>query len=85
MQLNITARGTTEGATSAGVGYGGYGGYYGYGYGMSIEGTSQIAMSRITRQENVRAASFQAEVWTVMENEMANLRRTLTQRYGVEF
>ncbi|QDV32725.1 hypothetical protein [Tautonia plasticadhaerens] len=92
VKLNIAARGTTEaaqGGTGFGVGavgYGAYGGYYGYGYGMSIEGgTSKVAMNRITRQENIKAISQQSQVWAVMKTEEANLRRTLTQRYGVEF
>ena len=39
----------------------------------------------ITRQENIKAISQQSQVWAVMKTEQANLRRTLTQRYGVEF
>jgi hypothetical protein len=91
VQLNIGARGTTEaaqGGTGFGVGYayGGYGGYYGGGYGMSIDGgTSKVAIGRITRQENIKAISTQSQVWAVMKTEEAKLRRTLTQRYGVEF
>lgn len=92
VQLNIGARATTEaaqGGTGFGagaVGYGAYGGYYGYGYGMSIDGgTSKVAVNRITRQENIKAISQQSQVWAVMKTETAKLRRTLTQRYGVEF
>jgi hypothetical protein len=44
-----------------------------------------VAIGRITRQENIKAISTQSQVWAVMKTEEAKLRRTLTQRYGVEF
>ena len=79
--LNVSARRTTDAATEAGYG----GGYYGYGYGMSIGGTSELAMSRINRQEEVKAQASETEIWTEMTTQTGVMRRTLSQRYQVDF
>ena len=81
--LNVNARMTTDAATEAGGGYGG--GYYGYGYGMSVGGTSELAMSRIGRQEEVKALAAETPIWTEMTTQMGVLRRTLSQRYQIDF
>ena len=80
--LNVQMRRTTDAAQSASVGYGGY---YGYGYGAGLEGTSRVAMERITRQEATKATASEGAIWTELENQMATMRRTLTERYGMEF
>ncbi len=82
--MNIVARQTTDAATSTGGGYYG-GGYYGFGYGPYLEGTSRIAMERITKQEGLKASSYEIQVWAQVEQELNDLDRVLTMRYGVEF
>lgn len=79
---NVDVRQTTDAAASAGYGYVGY---YGFGYGASIGGTSELAMERIVKQEGARASAAQSAIWSEMETGMADMRRTLTERYGVEF
>ena len=79
---NLEVRQTTDAATSVGIGYVGY---YGFGYGASIGGTSELAMERITKQEGARATAAQSAIWAEMETGLADMRRTLTERYGVEF
>lgn len=80
--LAIQNRGTTEGAVSVGFGYGGY---YGYGYGMTAQGTSRLAMERITKQENIAATSTEIQTWAQLRQGISDLDRLLTMKYGVEF
>jgi hypothetical protein len=79
--MNIIARQTTDAASSVG----GYGGYYGFGYGPYLQGTSRLAMERITKQEGIKASAYEIQVWSAIEQAVNDLDRSLTMRYGVEF
>ena len=80
---NIRA-GVRRGNNRASTGY--YGGYRGYnrGYYGGYGGRS-VAGSAIRRQERAGSSQFKVTEWKKLEDEQAKMRRTLTQRYQVEF
>jgi hypothetical protein len=63
---------------------GGYGFYDGYNYGE--DAYSQAAdRSQARKEEMAVASNARVEGWQLIDNATADLRRTLTKKYGVEF
>jgi len=56
----------------------------GYYYGTGSNLTAADA-SRIRKQEDIRALTFSRNTWEQIENQFSEIRKTLTQKYQIEF
>ncbi|MCA9052445.1 MAG: hypothetical protein KDA75_01345, partial [Planctomycetaceae bacterium] len=61
--------------------------YGNYDYGNGYYGARPVANEKgeITRQEAARASKVRFESWKELEDSRAEIRRTMTKKYGVEF
>jgi hypothetical protein len=62
-----------------------YGNYYDYGNGYYADRPVANQKTEIRRQEEAQASKVRFESWKELEDSRAQIRRTMTKKYGVEF